>query len=480
MLVITAQTAITNFGRGALQESSCTGVDTVGMFEQCTRYNTLISHIEQFERKLVAAIMRAHQSPQGPVHLSVPLDIMRTGVDLKGPSFDIQEAIRGGDVVDESAVEQLCSKLCQASRPVFLIGEGADQAIDDVMEAADAVNASVVTTPHAKGLISAYHPRNHGVFGFAGHTSADELLKDPAVDLVVAIGSTMGEWATNGWDAESLLNRRLVHVDNNEQNMLRTPMAQLHVRGRIGSVFQRLLANLEKEAGKVAPRHELLSLRSHVRIDDEDRYYDDAAPLKPQRLMALLPELFPPETRYLADSGNSLAWAIHYLHPGKSHSDRTPLPRGGLFRGSLEFASMGWAIGAAVGTALGVRSAPVVCITGDGSMLMSGQEITTAAQQGLPLVYVVLNDSAYGMVKHGQRLARAERIGFELPDIDFAAYARSLGVPGHVIHSAVDLLALDIDEICRREGPTLLDVRIDTEQVPPMRARMKVLGTDVA
>ena len=76
LLVITAQTALSTFGRGAFQESSCTGVNTVGIFEHCTRYNTLISHVDQFETKLATAIMTAFQAPMGTVNIRVPLDVM--------------------------------------------------------------------------------------------------------------------------------------------------------------------------------------------------------------------------------------------------------------------------------------------------------------------------------------------------------------------------------------------------------------------
>jgi acetolactate synthase-1/2/3 large subunit len=138
---------------------------------------------------------------------------------------------------------------------------------------------------------------------------------------------------------------------------------------------------------------------------------------------------------------------------------------------------MGWAIGAAIGIAEGNRKCPVVCITGDGSYLMNGQEITVAATLGLPVLFVVLNDGALGMVKHGQRLAGAEPIGFELPQVDYRALANALGIPGHVIRSPQDLEALDFDAILSRPGPTMLDVRIDAEEVPPMNVRMKTLGT---
>ena len=75
MLVITAQTAISTFGKGAIQDSSCTGINTVGLYQHCTRYNTLISHPAQFEHKLSAAIMSAMGSPAGPAHISVPRDV---------------------------------------------------------------------------------------------------------------------------------------------------------------------------------------------------------------------------------------------------------------------------------------------------------------------------------------------------------------------------------------------------------------------
>src|SRR5690606_36846946 len=138
-------------------------------------------------------------------------------------------------------------------------------------------------------------------------------------------------------------------------------------------------------------------------------------------------ELFPPGTQYLAETGNSFAWGIHYLHPNRGSPAKSNNVRGGVFRTCFEFASMGWAIGSAIGTALGLPGTPVVCITGDGSYLMSRQEITVALECNLPVIYIVLNDAGYGMVNHGQRLSGAEPIVFELPTVDFAAMARAMG-----------------------------------------------------
>jgi acetolactate synthase-1/2/3 large subunit len=81
------------------------------------------------------------------------------------------------------------------------------------------------------------------------------------------------------------------------------------------------------------------------------------------------------------------------------------------------------------------------------------------------------------MVKHGQRLAGAEPVGFELPAVDFRLLAESMGIPGHAIRSAQELDNLDLDAILRHPGPTVLDIRIDGEEVPPMGLRLKILGT---
>jgi acetolactate synthase-1/2/3 large subunit len=228
-------------------------------------------------------------------------------------------------------------------------------------------------------------------------------------------------------------------------------------------------------------------------LSEPAKYESAATPIKPQRLMRELGQRFPPTTRFLADTGNSVSWAVHCLHPGidrrlgerrlghPAHKRKiTPGQRktsGGWLRVTMNFASMGWAIGGAIGTAAANPEAPVVCITGDGSMLMNGQELSVAVAERLTIVFVVLNDRSLGMVKHGQRLAGAEQIGCELPPTDFAALARALGAEGVTLRSPEDFADLDVEALCRRQGPTLLDVLIDPEEVPPMNVRMRVLNT---
>lgn len=491
MLVITGQPSLPAFGKRALQESACTGVNTLGMFRHCTRYNSLVSHPEQLETKLIAALMRANRSPRGPVHLTIPLDILKSPSPVTKPSYDLRSLLHPPAMIDDVAVETLSQLVEDAKNIVFMIGAGCGEAAASVLQFAAMKDAKFVTTPDGKGLVNPRHPRYRGVFGFGGHFSADAALRDESVDLIIAIGASMGEMNSGGW-SQSLLNQRLVHIDESEDHLARSPMARLHVRGRIQTIFDRLIERLTTSGKSALAQH---AHEESVCVESNEVWRDgkcdsDATPITPQRLMRDLGAAFPSHTCYLADTGNSIAWAIHYLNPqsnricerrvsseGRLNSMGRRKSDGGWLRVIMDFAPMGWAIGAAIGTAAGNPEAPVVCITGDGSMLMNGQEISTAVAERLTVIYVVLNDNALGMVKHGQRLAGAEQIAYDLPLTDFAALGRALGAQAFTIRSPEDFAALDIVAICNRKGPTLLDVLIDPEEVPPMDLRMRMLGT---
>lgn len=489
MLVITAQTALSNFGRGAFQESSDTGINTLGMFQHCTRYNTLVSHSNQFEQKVYSAVMSAFQT-MSPSHLSVPLDIFRSKIPISKPSFNLKDALEPRNWLQEDPLNAFCRALIESKNIVFVVGDNCSDAIGTILDVAFLVNAKIVTTPHGKGLVSPYHPLFRGVIGFAGHQSALRLLADPRIDLVVAIGTSLSEWASNNWDNGVLMNEKLIHVEECERFFMRSPMARLHVHGKIDFVFECLLkhellsertATLQQsiQEASAAVERECDEAQKKTKrffwLDSEEKYLDDSSPIKPQRLMKELAELFPPQTCFMADVGNSFSWSVHYLHPYDRRISGKRKRGYGVYHSCFEFAPMGWAMGAAVGFAMARPGIPVLCITGDGSMLMNGQEITVALQQELNVIFVVLNDGALGMVKHGQVMNNAERVGYELPKVDFCAMARAMGVEGYVINSPEDLLALDIKKICSMRAPVLLDVRIDPNEPPPMMNRVKGL-----
>ena len=480
LLAISAQTALSMFGRGAFQDSSCTGVDTAGIYQHCTRYNSLISHPEQFEHKLATAIMTAMAYPRGPVHLSIPRDVM--AAPWSGyTSYKLANITKTPALLDKDAVDRLTALLRSAKKVVFIVGSDAGASIGSLLSLVMHLKAEVIVTPQGKGLVSPYHPQFRGVFGFTGHSSARKTLLNSKVNLVVAVGVLFGEASSGAWDAESLLNSRLVHVEETTGHLTRTPMARLHVRGSLQTIFEQINQSFGIDTEQYQRSHKtnqdnaIEERKRYFKIDNQQAYISNSKPIKPQRLMHDLPKLFPSHTRYLMDVGNSFAWGTHYLQPFDRRMAGSRQLHSRLFSACFDFASMGWAIGSAVGTALAVPDTPIVCITGDGCWLMSALELTVAIEERLCVIFIIINDSSYGMVRHGQLLTGAELTAHSLAAVNFCAMAESMGASGSIINTPKQLNQLDIDAICSRNGPTLLDVRIDPDEVPPIGMRTNVL-----
>jgi acetolactate synthase-1/2/3 large subunit len=483
LLVITAQTRLPDFSMGAFQESSADVTDILGMFEHCTRYNTIVTHADQLEKKLAAAFTIALRPPKGPAHLSIPVDILRSPKSGQITFPNLQRLLtKPASEVDDAALEKLCQKLnnvlSQNRKVVLFIGHDCAGATEEIIQFAELIGAPIVTTQRGKSWINPYHPLARGVFGFAGHKTARNALTDESVDLILAVGTNLNEWSTSGWDSV-LLNDMLVHIHNERTHFGRSPMASLHVYGTISTIFKELVSRFE-----TLKREAKLSLTDKVtKKDVTPQSYSDhlkkspyvphqievqspkscrrenTSPLiKPQRLICEIIQRFPPETRFLIDNSNSVPWSIHYFFHHRPEN----------YHLSLGFASMGWAIGASVGMALGTRNTPVVCFTGDGCFLMSGQEITVAVAERLPVIFVVLNDRGYGLIRHAHRLAGTEPIDFEIPPVDFCLMAEATGANAHKIRDPKDFDQIDYQALCRRNGPTLLDVYIDPEEAPPI------------
>ncbi|HYD81045.1 MAG TPA: thiamine pyrophosphate-binding protein [Paucimonas sp.] len=467
LLVLTGQPAMPLFGRDAFQESSCTGVDIPAMFGHITRYNTLVSHAAQFEAKLVRAIHRAHQKPHGPAHLSLPADVLSAPLDAAGPGVDLPALLKARAPLDESEIAALDGELRRAGAVVLVLGEDAAPAALDAVALAERLDARILVTPDAKGLINTRHPLYGGAIGFGGHPEAMQILNGEP-DLILSIGARYGEWNSAKWHPQ-LMNGRMIHIDDCATHFERVPQARLHVGGDIGAVLRRLLQAQDerrmRHTRRPAPRADQPPQAEAVQAAPAP-----SAKVHPERLMKTLSRVCPAATRVVADTGNSAAWAVRALETFDAAGARQAFERPWL-QVAMEFATMGWAIGVAVGIAYGNRKAPVVCITDDGSCLMSGQEITVAQEMGLGVVFAVLNDGAFGMVKHSQILHGGERIGAELPAVNFKAMAASMGIPGHEVRNQADLESLPFDEIFARKGPTLLDIRIDPHVPPPFHKR---------
>lgn len=466
LLLLTAQTALTNFGRGSFQESSADAIDTLGMLQHCTRYNSLVTHPQQLERKLAVALTTALQTPQGPAHLSIPLDILRKDLSETDELLFPQLATlltESSATINLAKVEKLyqliIATLQQKQQVVLLIGHDCKGANQELQAFAEMVNAPIITTQRGKAWANPYHPLARGVFGFAGHASARQTLSAEAVGLILAVGTTLWEWSTASWDSV-LLNKKLVYIHPAPTYFGQAPLACLNLSGTVRETFSWLNTRLAKH---LTPANFQLPIQNpcfpaHITLRHPETCQSAAEPIKPQRLLCELMQRLPAETRYYIDNSNSVPWSIHYLFSAWP----------GAYRPALGFAPMGWAIGAAVGSALAAPTIPVVCLTGDGCFLMSGSEITVAVAEALPVIFVVANDHAYGMIKHSHRLIGKEAVSYAIPHVDFCQLAHSLGANAYLIQHIEDFSKIEFSTLLKSSKPTLLEVLIDTEEMPPL------------
>lgn len=473
MLVITAQTALPKFGKRSLQDSSETAIDTVGIFKNCTKFNALVSHEQQFESKLISALMNAVQSPKGPVHISIPSDILRLTYGSKSPNLHINYLMNKPSLEDTRAVEVLIKEVLAVDKIVIFVGHGCGHAYKELELLAEALNAPFVSGPMGKRWVNEKHPLYRGVYGYAGHSSAKELFKNKEIELILAFGTSITETGIGGLP-DDILNDKLVHIDSSVDSFSRSPMAKLHVCGHLKGIVNRLLNKISQQSW--SRTWEGVELNCHknaiggfTELINEEKCLSNESPIKPQRLMAYLSMNMPANTRYFLDAGNVWAWGTHYLNTSSN---------AGTYRIAMGFGSMAWSIGAVIGSSINDPSVPHVCLVGDGAFQMSSHELGVAVQYQLPILFMVLNDCAYGMVKFGQRLSNAESIGWQLNFVDFAVLAKAQGAYGDVIETPQQIEELDLKTLFSRNGPTVLDIRIDKDEVPPMMDRVKSLNQD--
>ncbi len=524
MLIITGQTPLPALGLGAIQESSCSSIDIVSMLKQCTRYSTLVSHPAQLEGKLIQAITTAYGATPGPVHLSIPREIGWATGQNNNLVYDLKSLITKKPLyrtLDED-VDAIINENIKEKNSVILIGKRSAIAIDAIFEFATLINIPVLATPQGRGVAKSYHPQFRGVIGMGGHSDAKQLIGYDSLEHIIAIGADFNELDTCGWSA-NILSAKVIHIDSTTEYFSRSFMARLHVCCDLSAFFGKLIKCVKLSSqcintkNKTNPSLNVISfdrrsskqrrtnekagkyLRSvsfhkeddrrsgkdrrclqnknqwavkrYFSVEDENGYLNNnnATLIKPQHLMYQLSRLFPENTRFLADTGNSFMWATHYLHPYSHPYTKSRICGNEVLRTGFAFASMGWAIGAAVGTAMGNSDNPVVCIVGDGSFLMSGQEISVAVDEKLKVIFILLNDSTLGMIKHGQKLSGIEETSCELPRVNYCQMAKAIGAQAFEVHSADDMANLDISAICRYSGPTLIDVHIAANEWPPAR-----------
>jgi len=463
VLVVSGQVPTDWEGRGGFQDSSPAALNDVGVLQPLTKSSLMVENIHLFHHHLRASLTRMLAGSQGPVHLSLPTNIQRAAVHA--PWENLDRSLYSPRFVDLEAMARLWQILAPeppATAPVRILalaGAGVEksESSGDLLSFSERFEIPVATTLRAKGVFPEDHRLSLGVFGYAGHRPAIETILSGEVEVLLVLGSGLGQRDTMFWDRRMLPTRALVQVDLDPQVIGRTWPAQVPVAGDCGEALRLLINAHTRGAGVLeASSPQRRAWLERIKAGGPRHYgaedtASDAVPLHPARVVAELRRAMPRNGVLVVDSGAHRAFCGHYWEAYEARS----------YISATNLGPMGWAIPAGIGAKAARPGAPLAVVTGDGCMLMHGMEIQTAARYGIPCVFVVINNGALGNV---WLRARQEGPGpmhlTELPVHDWAGFARSLGLQAATVTKPGELAPVFAQALTAKV-PFLVDARCD-------------------
>ena len=469
VLALTGQVSTSVFGKGALQESGSEGVNMASIFRHFTKYSGMLINEQRAQYMLQKAVRLAFSGLQGPVHLNLPVDVMKREVSKERPKFKIGSQ----RLFDREWVAMASEKLQHAKRPAIIAGWGVvlSRGAEELLALAELLNIPVATSPKAKGVFPESHELSLGVLGFAGSGVAKKYIVESEIDVLLAVGTSFNEIMTAGWDKRLSPTDTLIQIDVDIEKIGKNYESTLWLVGDAKTVMTEIRYSIIRAREMESPRVENEQPQvevAEIRVEKALPELEENGLYHPLRLVKDIQASFPPESIFFADCGNTMAWAIRHLVVDRPYS----------FFVSLGFGSMGYAVAAPVGAKLALPKVPVVAMVGDGSFLMNGFEVATAVNHKVPVIWVVFNNAMLGMVYHGRRLFATpipEGIPSEFQRVDFAQVANGLGARGIRIDRPGGITPELIAEILADGRPTVLDVWIDAEAVPPIHSRIETV-----
>ena len=469
ILALTGQVATSVFGKGAIQESGSEGVNITNIFRDFTKYSGMLITEKRAQYMLQKAVRLALTGPSGPTHLNLPTDLMKREVEQQSINTFKTDA----RLFDDESVKEAAKLLVAAKRPVIIAGWGVclSRAANELLELAQLLHVPVATSPKAKGIFPESHPLALGVLGFAGTPKAKEYIIDNEVDVMLGVGTSFNEMMTSGWDERIGPVQHLIHIDIDAEKIGKNYSASVGLVGDARMNLKELSKAIVDERSQRGVRIDVNSaagrhIRRRADQPPENETFDTRGQLyHPQKLVQDVQAAFPYDTIYFADIGTSMAWAIRHMTIDRPYS----------FYVALGFGSMGYAVAAPIGARLAMPERTVVAMVGDGSFLMNGFEVATAVNHNIPVVWVVFNNAMLGMVYHGRRLFKKpipDGIPSRFNRVDFAMVAKGLGARGIHIDKENPITPKLAQKIIASRQPTVLDVWIDEEIVPPIHSRI--------
>ncbi len=448
MVAITGNVPNTVIGTDGFQE-----IDITGITLPITKHNYFITSIDTLQDTIRDAFQLAASGRPGPVLVDVTKDVQQAMYEYEPLApLELDEPFPAKDVRIQAAADCINA----AQQPYIYFGGGllTSDAQDELLQLAERIDAPMGCSLMGISAIPTDYPRFLGMQGLHGHYAASTTMHN--ADVIIALGCRFNDRST-GNRSKFVRNARIVHIDIDGAELSKSVPAAHGLRGDIKQTLQKLLPLLSKQ------EHPDWQAKVNSFIDQEHLSLDSREGLTPRNVMTTLNRYLTENTPVCTDVGQHQMWAAQYLN---FKTPRRFISSGGL-------GTMGFGMGAAIGSQMGTGEHPVL-ITGDGSFGMNLTEMATAAANKIPMVILLLNNGVLGMVRQMQTLWCDNRYsGTDLGprNTDFVTVAQGFGLKACRIASLEELEGA-LEAAFAYDGPCLIECPIDKDEfvlpmVPP-------------
>ncbi|OWK38554.1 Acetolactate synthase large subunit [Fimbriiglobus ruber] len=428
-------------------------LDTVALLKPVTKCVYPVADVRQIPGAVRQAFRTAAAGEPGPVAVVIPFNLLIDQAD-----FNCPPPADPGLPFDEAAFTKAVALLSDRHRRVGIYaGAGCQDASDQLAAVAELLQAPVATSVSGKGVVSDAHPLAVG-WGYGPHASevAERAFKpDPlhplrsGVDTLLAIGVKFSEVSTGFYGDPRP--RHVVHVDANANNLGKIMAADVCVHADAGLFLGRLLACADSLR---RPLDGLLQARIRALKADQNRALcavpARACGIDPLGLVGALRRQLPEDGLLFTDVTAAEHLAAEYFRVGRPRTYFNP----------VDNQAMGWSVPAAIGAQRACIGRAVAALVGDGCFLMAMQELSTAAREGLPVKWFILDDHAYHYMQALQKPAYRRTTATVLAKLDYRALAQGFGV-GYLEVDRLDALDATVAAAFQTVGPVLVRVATD-------------------
>ena len=450
VLFITGQPSMRETGRALSQDSSQFGADLVKMFEPVTLFSARIERGDLLYLYLKHALEKAYTGEKGPVHLCIPFDVLMEEVE----SFYLPLPDHISPVVSPD-IDKAISMLGEAKKPVLFLGKGAvmADAYEPLRIMAEHWGIPVMTTPGAKGAFPTSHPLYLGGYGLGGSKHATDYMRS-GIDLMIVVGSKLCDMSLSGFTPD-MEPEKVLQFEYDLKFAGKTIQAPTQlILGDIRSNLTQLIS----QCGASSKEHEMLIARAQAAAATSQAESVLSAGTAFRSLRSVLPK----EAVLFGDAGSHSFHAVQnfeIIEPGTFYFDEV-------------FIAMGAAIGYSIGAKIAMPDRPVVCVTGDGCIMMHGTEISTAVNHGIPVIFFVLNNGRLDMVEKGMSYNTGRSVGavYERP-LDVSLFAQSMGAMAFRCENEADITRA-VQSALQSHTATVIEVMVDPQEIPPILTRL--------